>query len=165
MIRATLFLGILVLLLSSFAAAQDAVPLLTGTEEAYGWVFNNGAEFPGAVGILRIDPADRNSLRLEGDFSKGGNYVSATRNLGNVDVTDISFDLKAADTDRLTMRVGDASGQCHQIVLKIGKNANWQTIRFPLASFLADKGNSSAAEMVARYENWGGSQDGMWHGP
>ena len=165
MLRSTWFLGLLLLVLVPLASAQEAVSLLTGTEPTYGWTFTNGPEFPGAVGSLRIDTADRNCLRLDGDFSKGGNYIAATRNLANVDVTDISFDLKAPATDRLTIRVGDASGQCHQIVLKISQSATWQTIRFPLASYLANKGNSAAAEAVARYESWGGAKDGLWHGP
>lgn len=151
-------------------AAETVTDLLAGDPAAnYGWTFNNGQEFPGATGRLSVDAAEtrdgRASLKLEGDFTKGGNYVSAELQLDDPEVSEISFQLKCANRSQLTMRIGDSSGQCHQINLKIANTPDWQKVFFQLGSFLAEKGNSPAAEMVKRYENWGGAKDNRWHGP
>src|ERR1035437_6836051 len=61
-------------------AADAATDLLAGDAAAsYGWGFDNGQEFPGATGKVSVDATTRyngkDSLKLEGDFTKGGNYV------------------------------------------------------------------------------------------
>ena len=63
--------------------AQETVPLISPVDPTTAWRFNNGQEFPGATGSLTVD-ADakregRASLKLSGDFTKGGNYVEAGR--------------------------------------------------------------------------------------
>ena len=166
--RARMTIGVLALgfvCAGASVLAQNSVSLLVKGLDAYGWRFDNGREFPGAVGKLGIDPADGNCLRLDGDFSKGGNYVEASATIDNVDIEELVLRLKYPGADHLTIRVGDDSGQCHQINLKLKPGDDWQRIRFGLADFLARKGASPAAEFVARYENWGGAKDARWHGP
>ena len=121
-------LGIISTLLclsASGYAAEPMTDLLSGSaKENYGWTFDNGSEFPGATGKLSVDTAvkhnGRESLRLDGNFTKGGNYVQAAGNglLPETDIQEISFWLRDSGGDRLTLRINDSSGQCHQLNLK-----------------------------------------------
>ncbi len=148
------------------ALAQDDASLFDKTAENYGWTFDNGREFPGAAGGLSTSDEGNGLLKIDGDFSKGGNYVQAIRKLvEGADVSVISFKIKLPAEEAVTLRIGDASGQCHQVKLKLKPSEGWQSISFPIGTFLAEKGASTAAEMVAKYENWGGAGDAKWHGP
>jgi len=132
------------------------------------WKFDNGREFPGATGSLAVDPPaqrdGKDSLKLAGDFTEGGNYVQAGRDL-DMDIRILRMWLRNPDAEQLTFRIVDASGQCHQLNLKIQPSAEWQQLTFPLAEFFARKGGSDAVPNVAKYENWGGAKDAKWHGP
>ena len=75
------------LLFCSRVFAQDSVPLISTTDPAAAWKFNNGQEFPGATGSLTVD-ADakregRASLKLAGDFTKGGRARALGETLDN----------------------------------------------------------------------------------
>ena len=74
--------------------AQETVPLISATDPSAGWTFNNGQEFPGATGSLATDAEakreGRASLKLVGDFTKGGTYVDAGRKIDGVDVRELS---------------------------------------------------------------------------
>ncbi|HLQ45885.1 MAG TPA: hypothetical protein VK137_14195, partial [Planctomycetaceae bacterium] len=160
---------IAVVLLAPHARAQELVPLLNPKDASDGWAFNNGAEFPGATGTLTVD-ADakhegRGSLKLVGDFSKGGGYVQAGRKIDNVDIRELSLWVRNPDAERFTLRINDASGQTHQIVIKTERNADWQHIVLPLERFFARRGEADAVTSIAKYESWGGAKDGQWHGP
>src|SRR5208282_6137713 len=78
------------LLFAPAAWCQEAVSL---TEPAKAWTFDNGREFPGATGALTLDATaqrgGRDSLKLVGDFSRGGNYVQAGRKIDNVDIREL----------------------------------------------------------------------------
>ena len=155
---------------ASCHAAQAMTDLLAGpAAENFGWTFDNGREFPGASGRLSVDAAakhnGKDSLRLDGDFTKGGNYVQAAGPLPGKDIREISFWLRAPGSDGLALRIIDGSGQCHQITLKIQQTDDWQQVVFPLARFFAKRGTPEAAPIVAKYEFWGGANDGQWHGP
>lgn len=155
---------------ASTYAAQAMTDLLAGpAAENYGWTFDNGREFPGATGKLSVDADARHngkdSLRLDGDFTKGGNYVQAAGPLPGEDIREISFWLRAPGTDSLAVRIVDGSGQCHQINLKIQQTDDWQQVVFPLGRFFAKRGTPDAVPIVAKYEFWGGAGDGKWHGP
>jgi hypothetical protein len=155
---------------ASTYAAQAMMDLLAGpAAENYGWTFDNGREFPGATGKLSVDAAakhnGKDSLRLDGDFTKGGNYVQAAGALPDKDIGELSFWLRAPDSDGLAVRIVDGSGQCHQINLKIQQTDDWQQVVFPLARFFAKRGTPDAVPIVAKYEFWGGANDGTWHGP
>ncbi len=151
------------------ALAAQAVPLLDPVAPTAGWEFAKGAEFPGATGGLSADAAaprdGRPSLKIAGDFSKGGNYVQAGRKIDKVEVDDLSLWVRNPDSDRFTLRINDASGQTHQIDLKTDPGAEWQQIIFPLKKFFAHRGEADAVTNVARYEAWGGAKDSAWHGP
>ena len=155
---------------ASTYAAQAMTDLLAGpAAENYGWTFDNGREFPGATGKLSVDAAakhnGKDSLRLDGDFTKGGNYVQAAGALPDKDTGELSFWLRAPGSDVLTIRIVEAAGQCHQINLKIQPTDDWQQVVFPLARFFAKRGTPDAVPIVAKYEFWGGANDGKWHGP
>ncbi|MBE3124016.1 MAG: hypothetical protein IMZ65_04360, partial [Planctomycetes bacterium] len=151
-------------------AAQAMMDLLPGpAAENFGWTFDNGQEFPGATGKLSVDAAakhnGKDSLRLDADFTKGGNYVQAAGPLPDKDIGELSFWLRAPGSDALAIRIIDAGGQCHQINLKIQQTDEWQQVVFPLARFFAKRGTPDAVPIVAKYEFWGGANDGKWHGP
>ena len=82
-------------LVESLAAAQDPVPLISSKDPLAAWKFNNGAEFPGATGELVVDAEakreGRPSLKLVGDFTKGGGYVEAGRKIEGVDIRELSM--------------------------------------------------------------------------
>lgn len=135
-----------------------------------GWTFHNGAEFPGAKGgvssVSDAEPQHRPALRLDGDFTDGGNYVDLGRDLPSIDLESLSFWLKTTGkTDTLTLRVIDGTGQCHQINLRIEKTDRWQHVVFPIARYFEKAGTSASVDIVTRYEGWGGAQDGKWHNP
>jgi hypothetical protein len=155
---------------ASSHAAQAITDLLAGpAAENFGWTFDNGREFPGATGKLSVDAAakhnGKDSLRLDGDFTKGGNYVQAAGPLPDKDIGELSFWLRAPGSDVLTIRIVEAAGQCHQINVKIQETDDWQQVVFPLARFFAKRGTPDAVPIVAKYEFWGGANDGKWHGP
>ena len=126
------------------APAQDAISLLEKGGETFGWTFDNGREFPGAVGKLSVDKADGACLRLDGDFSKGGNYVQAGRKIDNVDIRELSMWIRSPDADRLSLRINDASGQTHQIVIQTEAGGAWQHVVLPLERFFARRGEADA---------------------
>ena len=156
----------IVLLVPAAAPAQETVSLM-GPKEA--WSFDNGSEFPGATGKLTLDPdarrEGRDSLKLVGDFTKGGNYVQAGRKIDDVDIRELSLWVRNPGSDQFSLRLSDASGQTHQIVLKTEALPGWQHVVFPLERFFARRGQADAVPGVARYESWGGAKDGRWHGP
>jgi hypothetical protein len=166
MFRWALFVTTLLLVAGSGYAA-NALSLVLPDQPKGGWEFGNGPEFPGATGGLSVETEDdKPVLVLQGNFTKGGNYVQAGRNLPKLAFDRLTLRLKAPGCDHLTMRLNDASGQCHQIVLKLDKKIDgWQTIDFPVLDFFKNKGTSAALACVARYERWGGANDDRWHAP
>lgn len=149
--------------------AQGLVSLADPARENLGWTFGNGPEFPGAAGGLTVEPAakrdGRDSLRLEGDFAKGGNYVQAGTKIPGVDPRELSLWVRSPDTDHLTVRLNDGTGQTHQLVLMLERQPGWQHVVFPLERFFATRGQADAVTTVGKYESWGGAKDGKWHGP
>lgn len=149
--------------------AQELVPLLNPKDSSEGWTFNNGREFPGATGTLTVDADAKHeghdSLKLVGDFTKGGGYVQVGRKIDNVDIRELSMWVRNPDAERFTLRLNDASGQTHQIVVKTERAADWQHIVLPIEKFFARRGEADAVTSIAKYESWGGAKDGQWHGP
>ena len=149
--------------------AQETVPLISPNDPGAAWKFNNGQEFPGATGGLTVDAEanreGRASLKLTGDFTKGGNYVDAGRAIDGVDIRELSLWVRSPDLERFTIRLGDASGQTHQIDLHTERSADWRRVVLPLEKFFAKRGQADAVTNVAKYESWGGAKDGAWHGP
>jgi len=166
--RLTCFATALGIFLSGSAIAAPAVSLMTPDNPTLGWKSDNGAEFPGAKVNLAIDPGakreGRETLKLTGDFTNGGNYVQMSRNIEAVDIRELSMWLKSPDMGTINVRLVDSSGQCHQIVFKIKRDADWQKLVLPIDQFFA-KMEVEGATPVAKYEYWGGAKDGKWHGP
>lgn len=154
-------------LLSVVASGQETVPLVDLKNP--GWTFDNGREFPGATGGLSVDQeaqrAGRGSLKLVGDFTKGGNYVQLGRKIDAVDIRELSFWIKSPEADRFTLRINDSTGQTHQLAIKTAASDDWQEVVVPLEAFFAKRGAADAVTSIAKYESWGGAKDGKWHGP
>lgn len=149
-------------ILLSFGALTPAAEPISLMKPAEAWSFDNGREFPGATGSLSVKDG---TLNLVGDFTGGGGYVQAGRKLNDLAIRELSLQLRSPDTDRLTLRLGDASGQTHQIVLRIDTAAGYQRISLPLQRFFEQRGKAGAVTSVLKYESWGGAKDGRWHGP
>ncbi len=158
----------LVLAVGSSLAFAEVVPLLRDAESAEAWRSYNGQEFPGAVVTVGLDPEVKHnnlpSLRIHGDFTKGGNYVEASVPIG-ADVTTLSFWIRYPDAEQVTTRLIDSTGQCHQINIRIDRSDDWQHVAFPVADFFAKRGRTDAVQGVLKYEYWGGAKDGKWHAP
>jgi len=166
----TLFAIALMLLVRGMALssthAAETVKLLDPEAEQLGWDFGNGPEFPGATGSLTVERAgDQPEALLKGDFTEGGNYVQMARPLDDLNIHTLRFDYQSLGADSLTMRIIDASGQCHQLRLNVKDTDGWQTVMFPLQKFFENKGKPGMVTSVAKYENWGGANDSKWHGP
>ncbi|MDB5331703.1 MAG: hypothetical protein JWP03_2854 [Phycisphaerales bacterium] len=151
------------------ARAQEAMPLIGPNDPGKVWTFDNGREFPGAIGELTPDPTalreGRTTLKLVGDFSKGGQYVQLGRSIDRLDIRELSMWVRNPGGDRFTLRVNDASGQTHQLDVKTEPGPDWQHIVLSFERFFARRGEADAVTNVARYESWGGAKDGRWHGP
>lgn len=120
------------------------------------WKYFGGDEFPGAQGRLgtdrRIFKNGSRALRLDADFSGGGAYVSALRNLDQADPVGLALWVRGENLSHFAVRFTDSSGQTHQrkgIPLKEGE---WSLVRLDLAEIVGG-------------EHWGGAADGKWHGP
>jgi hypothetical protein len=154
------------LVLCPVAQAQQVITLMAPKES---WSFNNGAEFPGATGGLTVDtqakPEGGTTFKLVGDFTKGGRYVQAGRKIDKVDLRELSMWVRNPDAAKLTIRLTDASGQTHQIALRLEAKPDWQKVVFPVEGFFARRGQADAVTTVTKYESWGGAKDGRWHGP
>ena len=93
------------------------------------WRYNEGKEFPGALGKLTIRDG---VLRLEGNFRNGGDYVMAElgKNLRLPCATALRVEART-NGDALTARVLDGSGKMHQYRLPVKPGEDWQQIDFP----------------------------------
>lgn len=154
---------------TSLTLAMGApIPLIDPSDVAAGWRFDNGREFPGATGELVVDPGagvrGEDCLKLIGDFTGGGGYVQAMRRFDPVEIEGLSFQVKAEQATRFTMRIGDGSGQTHQIDIGVEPDSGWQEIEFPIQRFFESRGTAEAVTNVLRYQSWGGADDGKWHG-
>lgn len=89
-----IFLIIAALVSATPLSAETGIALIDSAED---WSFNNGSEFPGATGSLTLEPGARNeapALKLVGDFTGGGGYVQAGRNLPDSDIRELSMRVK-----------------------------------------------------------------------
>lgn len=157
---------LVILVLSSAVQGQQPISLMTPREA---WSFNNGSEFPGATGGLTVDaqarPERGESLKLVGDFTRGGKYVQAGRKIDGVDIRELALWVRNPDEAKFTVRLVDATGQTHQAVLRMEARSDWQRLVFPVERFFARRGQADAVTTVTKYESWGGAKDGRWHGP
>ena len=142
--------------------AQSSIQLIQPDAPTGGWNFHDGREFPGAKGSLALEkegsPSRGPALALQGDFSGGGNYVSMGRSVEPIDPRMISFNLRYPGASSLSMRLEDANGTTHQLVLEIEKRDAWQRIQFPAEAFFKNIGTPNAVRGVQKYEKWGGTR-------
>ena len=91
------------------------VPLSEIVEGIHDWRFSNGPEFKGARGSLTTEGDD--ILKLKANFTKGGAYVAAIRDLdhlGAAEVSAIRMRLKSDNAKSLSIKLVDGTGQTHQ---------------------------------------------------
>ncbi|MBI1246581.1 hypothetical protein GC197_01910 [bacterium] len=163
--RFTLFL-LLILLAPASVFAQQSVDLIDSQANLGGWTFDNGKEFPGAVGKLELEKTNEPTLVLHGDFSKGGMYVQAARKIDELPIDTISFEIKApSGVDRVTTRLIDGTGQCHQLKIRLNDKGGWQKYTFPVARYFKSVESGAPLDIVTQYEKWSGANDGRWHQP
>ncbi len=134
-----------------------------------GWKFDNGREFPGATGSLHVPKESYRGepvLQLDGNFTKGGNYVQAIVDLPPLPVDTLSFWINVpAGTSTFPIRIGDGSGQTHQLRLKLNDKGGWQHVSIPVDEYFWKMGTADALDIASQYEYWGGAKDAKWHQP
>jgi len=118
------------------------------------WQFSAGAEFPGASGRFdRSEEAARGGRfggRLQFDFTGGGAYVAAYRELDAASpVAALRVWLKQPRGSRLTVRYTDPSDQTFQKGVW-APSGRWVDVLIPMADWTG---------------HWGGADDGQVHGP
>ena len=93
---------------------------------------------------------------MTGDFTGGGAYVAAVKNVTNVgakDVTAVRLKLKSDNATSMGIQMVDASGQTHQRKgLKVTADGKWHDVVIMPTE-------------IAGGEHWGGPNDGQWRGP
>lgn len=121
------------LLLPSLLLAQTVrEALLDRTDNVARWSLNPGREFPGATGAIaqaaeaKVGPC----LKLDYDFTGGGNYVTASRELDVPQASAVLFSVRQEGGNRGFVRIADASGQEHMGSFAAGKD--WQRVSLSL---------------------------------
>ena len=123
------------------------------------WTLFLGNEFPGAQGTLTAEKdqprAGLTALKLAGDFTKGGAYIDAGKELPK-DVQEtqaIRLKVMSSNATGFSVRLIDTSGQCHQKKgYRLAADGQWKEFAI-------------LPSEVAGGEHWGGANDGKWHGP
>jgi hypothetical protein len=128
-----------------------------GTNSA--WKFIVGEEIPKAGGLVELDSnaphGGTNALRVDADFTSGGAFVGARRNLApGPDLLELHLWAKARNLSRVGVRLVDATGQCHQKVgaIVFSDIEEWQEVTLKVGNMVGG-------------EHWGGANDAQWHGP
>lgn len=134
------------------AAEAPQELLLDACDSGAGWEVDPGREFPGATGTLVRD--ERNGhpcLRVDFDFSKGGNYFGVARDADIPEATEIRLVLAASGLRHGMVRLRDASGQEFLGGFSAAGD-DWAKVTLPLNG-----------ETFKRH--WGGANDGVFHWP
>jgi hypothetical protein len=124
------------------------------------WKFENGPEFPGAVGSFQqVQGTDLNIgtdgyiAKLMGNFTNGGLYVAARRSFDPLDIKELDLRVKTEDTSFVRLRMTDSTGQVHQQKLALTANGQYEDIAVNVFNDGID------------YSHWNGANDGIWHAP
>ncbi len=150
--------------------APTSVAVIDAKEPKKGWSYDNGREFGGgAQGSLTFEAdggKDKDAaLVLDGDFSDKGLYVQTGKKLSPPAPMDtLSFWLRYPGQSKLTVRLIDSNGTCHQVNLRLRETDDWQRIVFPARDFFEKMSESKAAPMVDKYEHWGKNDKEGWKG-
>lgn len=123
------------------------------------WTYVGGQEFPGAKGSGSVDASvahtGKRSYRLEADFTGGGQYVGIWRSMAVLQgrpFKELRLWVKTDSLARMSIRLSDGTGQCHQRMLTLEPTRAWQELMLHPEDALGG-------------EYWGGANDGKWHGP
>lgn len=158
--------------LSRYKKVQKAISdgaVIVGTFEAdEDWGFHDGGEFPGAKGSKALETSDKKegaqSLKLTGDFTGGGAYVSIGRSFsGNVNetlsgipysrVAGLRVWIRSPVANAMSLRASDNADQCHQQTVYFTPKNEWQQVEF------------KSLNSGQRYSHWGGKNDGSFTWP
>ncbi len=115
------------------------------------WAFWNGPEFPGASGRFDWQPGVNGDgwAVLRFDFTNGGNYVSAGRDLpADVQAGAIRLRVRNPNRNTLLLRVVDSSGQTFQKGFAVDES-DWTRVTLRFDGWTG---------------NWGGAADGVFKG-
>ncbi len=147
-------LAIFAIISTQILAEEEKVSIGDFEKDQQGWEYNGGWEFKGAEGALSIDKENMRSgaasLRIHGDFTKGGSYVAAVKKF-KADMKSLSFSIRTTKLKGFDMRLKDRSGQIFQYPMKLESNEEWQTVK--IEDF--EKAGGS----------WGGKNDKKFHLP
>jgi hypothetical protein len=123
-IIAFFYIAALTLCVDPTSQATESISLAPAPLAQGRWSFSNGGEFPGAKGTLSVDA--KRGVSLAYDFTGGGAYVAAYRDLDAPDIVgSISFRLENPRPRQITVRVFDRDGQVFQ--KSVGSDhAGWQ---------------------------------------
>ena len=96
--------------------------------------------------------ATRRSVQAQFDFTRGGAYVATQARVAiPSDVQELRIGAKSTQGVRISVRLVDSTGQCHQFVKSCAGTGSWETLRVAL--------DAKASE------HWGGANDGKMHFP
>ena len=144
------------LIFFSFALSGKEVSLFKTDQKNYGWIYNNGPEFKGAVVKFEAkEDEGKPTIFLHGDFNGGGNYVNADFRIEPQEAQFLVMKMNT-NVEVVTFRVIDHGGVCHQIKYKAKKVDGWQDIKFPINSFFENFAKGKSLPEVVKYEAWGG---------
>jgi hypothetical protein len=140
-------------------ASVEGVLLDDFEQSPTAWKYVGGKEFPGARGSVAPDATvahrGKRSFRLEGDFSGGGTYVGIWRDLRALEgreFKELHLWLKTSTLARVSIRLSDSSGQCHQKAFPLERSSDWQKLVL-------------RPEDILGGDHWAGANDDQWHGP
>lgn len=100
--------------LAPLGSMRAADVLLDAAEDAGGWAFHDGGEFPGASGSLRRGDT-ASGIQVDYDFTRGGTYVAAIyRGPVPPQTTAFRLTVQASQDCQLFVRISDASKRTFQ---------------------------------------------------
>ncbi|MEC0093467.1 DOMON domain-containing protein [Paenibacillus macquariensis] len=152
----------------SITYADDNIPELTvgdfeSTDEAWDFLIGSG----GALGNGEFSRDSANfhtgssSGKLQLDFSSISSYTNSYVSLEKylfkrvlpTNALELSFWIKTADMAKFDLILVDNTNQNHQQTIILDQSLEWQKVT--ISSFTSG----------INYTKWGGSNDGVWHGP
>jgi hypothetical protein len=152
----------------STSYANDNTPELTvgdfeSADEAWDFLIGSGGAL--GNGEFTRDAANyhtgRSAGKLQLDFSNTSHYTNSYVSLEKYlfkrvlpsNALEISFWVKTSDMAKFDLILVDNTNQNHQQTINLNSTTSWQKITV----------NSFTSGM--NYTKWGGSNDGVWHGP
>ena len=118
------------------------------------WNFTNGPEFPGAAGTFSVGMDNNRTVGiLTYDFTGGGNYVAASKNVTvNAGWSEMRFEVNSDQPDNpVFVRLVDSTDQVHQFNISYTNTGQWQAVRVDLSA--------------PSQNHYAGANDGIIHFP